>query len=350
MWRDGEYFRDRKNMKNVLVHITILAVLAAPAAVESVELVLRPSKTVLQADKLSLTFASQELASGQEDARPLYEKASQALPDKSQSGQMSQWLKVAPAELPVDEVKAAIKQYGPAMELIEKAARCKQCKWPPVKPGAKLDNLGVYRELAVVLAVRARLEIAQGQYGQALSTLRTGLAMAGHIGRSQNLVQSLVGVAIGNLICQQLEQLVQGPQSPNLHAALQNLPRPLIDVNEAIQSELANIENDPKYVLTRRTMMQQLKPAHDKVRLTAKKLDRHITALQCVEAVRLFAGRTGALPKALSEITDASAPDDPVTGKPFIYQKTDAQAVLEGAIPEGGQPRDTIRYELSLGQ
>jgi hypothetical protein len=121
-------------------------------------------------------------------------------------------------------------------------------------------------------------------------------------------------------------------------------------VNEAIQSELANIENDPKYVLTRRTMMQQLKPAHDKVRLTAKKLDRHITALQCVEAVRLFAGRTGALPKALSEITDASAPDDPVTGKPFIYQKTDAQAVLEGAIPEGGQPRDTIRYELSLGQ
>jgi len=335
-------------MKNVLVHITILAVLAASAAVESVKLMLRPSKTALQADKLSLTFASQELASGQEDARPLYEKVLQVLPDKSQSGRMSQWLKVSPAELPVDEVKAAIKQYGVVIELIEKAARCKQCKWPPVEPGAMPGNLGVYRELAVALAVRGRLEIAQGQYGQALSTLRTGLAMARHVGRSQILVQSLVGVAMGNMMCQQIEQLVQGSQSPNLYAALQNLPRPLIDVNEAIQSELANIENDPKYVLTRRTMLQQLKPAHDKVRLIAKKLDRHIAALQCVEAVRLFAGRTGALPKTLGEITDVAVPNDPITGKPFIYQKTGAQAVLEGAVPDGGQPRDGIRYELSL--
>lgn len=337
-------------MEDFLVHITILAMLGAPATVESVKMVLRPSKTVLQADKMSLTFASQELASGQDYALPLYERACQAMPKNSQADQMNQWLKAPPAELPADKVKAAIEQYGPAIELIEKAIRCKQCKWPAVKPGAKLDNLSVYRELAVALAVRARLEIAQGRYGQGLSTLKTGLAMARHIGQSQNLVQSLVGVAIGNLMCQQIEQLVQSPQSPNLHAALQNLPRPLIDVNEAIQSELANIQNDPKYTLTLRTMMQQLKPAHDKVRLTAKKLDRHIAALQCVEVLRLYAGRTGQLPGALSEVTDAAVPNDPVTGKSFIYQKMGAQATLEAVIPEAGQPKDTIRYELSLGQ
>ena len=86
-----------------------------------------------------------------------------------------------------------------------------------------------------------------------------------------------------------------------------------------------------------------------KIRLLMNRLDRHFAALQCVEALRLYAAsHDGKFPNNLTEITEVAIPDDPVTKKPFIYHRTGFQAVLEGPIPEGGTDKDAIQYELKL--
>ncbi|UCF16698.1 MAG: hypothetical protein JSW59_04385, partial [Phycisphaerales bacterium] len=80
------------------------------------------------------------------------------------------------------------------------------------------------------------------------------------------------------------------------------------------------------------------------------RLDRHVAALQCVEALRLYAAvHDGKFPKELSTITEVPVPADPVMQKPFVYRSTGSSAVLEAPAPEGAtQKWDAIRYELSL--
>ena len=50
------------------------------------------------------------------------------------------------------------------------------------------------------------------------------------------------------------------------------------------------------------------------------RVDRRLAALTAVEAVRSYAaGHGGALPNALSDVTDTPVPDNPVTGRPFEW-------------------------------
>jgi len=211
-------------------------------------------------------------------------------------------------------------------------------------------NLREYRTLAQALALKARFEMAQGRYDQAASAIRTGLVAAKQIGEGPTLIQGVVGVAIGALTLRQVEEFVQGAVAPNIYEALRQLPKPLVDLNKAIAVETASLKSNPQLnVLTRQIMERQLKPAHERARLTMKKLDRQVAALQCIEALRSYAGtHNGNLPEKLSEITQAQVPDDPIIGKPFGYSRTGANAILESPPPEGGNAKDAMRYELKL--
>jgi hypothetical protein len=77
-------------------------------------------------------------------------------------------------------------------------------------------------------------------------------------------------------------------------------------------------------------------------------LQRHITALQCLEAIRMHmaAARTG-LPGSLAEIGGVPVPPDPMTGRPFGYERTSTGAVLICPPVRPGAGRDGIRYELT---
>ena len=49
-----------------------------------------------------------------------------------------------------------------------------------------------------------------------------------------------------------------------------------------------------------------------------------------VEALRLYAhSHNGCLPEKLDEMTEVPIPDDPVTGKPFVYRLDGATATIE---------------------
>ena len=182
------------------------------------------------------------------------------------------------------------------------------------------------------LALQMRLEIAQGQFDEAVGTVQAGFAMARHVGEGHSFLHGLVGVGIGGSMCGQLEQFVGSPNTPNLCRALQALPRPFIDLTD--RSELEGPD-------TRKT-------AH----LPMNRLDRHLAALQCVEALRLYAADEGRLPEELGQITEVSVPDDPVMQKPFSYRRNGSDAVFEapapGQVTERDAKRYAMRYELSL--
>jgi len=285
-----------------------------------------------------------------EDAVPLYIKAVQLLPKDFSTDQISKWRGMPLDKMPLKEVAEAVKALRPSLQMVEQAAKYRKCNWPAVPAGATIANLQEYRWLANSITLQSSLQMAQGQYQQAVNSIGAGFVMAEHIGKGPTLVQGLVGVAIAELMCREVEKLIQVNEAPNLYWALRGLPRPVVDISRAMGIEKANLQQykDPA---TRKQLEETLKPAHARVELTVKRLDRHVTALQCIEAIRHFAAtHDSKFPKELGDITGIALPNDPVTEKPFAYILKGSTATLEGLTPSGGTEKDVIRYELKLKQ
>src|SRR5437588_653687 len=66
--------------------------------------------------------------------------------------------------------------------------------------GALLPELQRMREAGRLLSLRARLQMAQGHFGDAVGSLETGLTLGRHIGEGPTLISSLVGIAIGQIM------------------------------------------------------------------------------------------------------------------------------------------------------
>jgi hypothetical protein len=130
-----------------------------------------------------------------------------------------------------------------ALREVDRAARRAYCDWELTE---RLKEDGIYllipdvqamREFAQFLAIRARLEMAEGRLDKAFTTLQTGFALARHVGDGVTLIQSLVGIAIASRMIVQVEDLMRQPGAPNLYWALTDLPRPFIDLRTALQGE-----------------------------------------------------------------------------------------------------------------
>jgi hypothetical protein len=93
------------------------------------------------------------------------------------------------------------------------------------------------RTLARFLVVKAKLQIAQHKYEEAVRTLQTGIALGRHVARGPTLVHGLIGVAITEVMLQALKDFVQAPGSPNLYFALAALPHPIVDFRSGIEME-----------------------------------------------------------------------------------------------------------------
>ncbi|NLY01413.1 MAG: hypothetical protein GXY83_35425 [Rhodopirellula sp.] len=81
-------------------------------------------------------------------------------------------------------------------------------------------------------------------------------------------------------------------------------------------------------------------PAMLRARNTLVRVDREIALLRLVEALRMYgASHEARFPETLSELTEAPAPLDPVTGKPFRYSLRGDTAVIDGE-PMAGVPNN----------
>lgn len=151
------------------------------------------------------------------------------------------WLAMSPDELPKDEVRAKVNPTDKLLSEFEEAARRRDCDWNldnrSEGPFLLIPEIQGMRRIGVVLAVRAKLAMAEGRLDDALDSLRTGFALGHHLGEGPTLIHTLVGVAIAQIMSNQLEHFVQRPGAPNLYWALALIPRPFSDLKNAWEAE-----------------------------------------------------------------------------------------------------------------
>lgn len=163
--------------------------------------------------------------------------------DEDLQEQLSAWMETPLTELPCDEVEKKLR-YSWVFDEVARAARQETCDWQlPMREAENpmeiwLPEIQETRTLARLLAAKARLQIAKGQYDEAVHTLQTGCALGRHVAEVPCLVGALVGMAITNIMSEQLEAFIQQPDSPNLYWALSTLPQPIISLHKALEVEV----------------------------------------------------------------------------------------------------------------
>jgi hypothetical protein len=306
-----------------------------------VKMTLHPSRITESASNYRLLPKAERQID--EDAMPLYEKATKSMSKDLKLSQIRRdWLKLPFEEFPQKDAEELIQEYLENLKLVARAVRYKECNWPDWKPGDDPIDTSGYRNLAFIIRLWARLEISRGQFNGAGVAMQTGFGMTKHLGQAPTSNQGFIGLAVGGLMCEEIEQFVQQKDSPNLYWALENLPRSFIDLEKAFANEIANIkENDE---IKRRELEEQLESAYDKMR---NRLSNHLSALQVIEAIRNYtAVHEGRLPEKLSDISEVEVPKDLVSGEAFEYRRTDAGAILKSAILEGSNEKVSTQYEI----
>jgi len=156
---------------------------------------------------------------------------------------IDRWLTMPLAELPRAEVRAAVASYPGVLHNLRLAAHRDHCDWdPPIREDEEVFMilLPEWQDLRIpadLLALKARLETAEGHPAEALATLQTGYAMARHVSDCRFLVAGLVGIALARTMDEQVRTLIESPNCPNLYWSLTALPDPLVDLRPALDFE-----------------------------------------------------------------------------------------------------------------
>src|SRR5262249_29144856 len=147
-----------------------------------------------------------------------------------------QWMNVPLAQFPTADARKFVDLWGRQLEQIQFGAHRRTCDWNYTLPEQRLDRIDVLlsdltamRQWARLLAAKARLEIAEGKYEEAIRTIETGLAFGRHIAEGPFLINGMVGIAAAYMMLDELDELLARPGAPNLYWALTALPTPLID-------------------------------------------------------------------------------------------------------------------------
>ncbi len=95
---------------------------------------------------------------------------------------------------------------------------------------------------APILVLKARVEMAEGRFADAIRTLETGYSFSQQAGDGPFLINCLVGVACESICTECLTEMMEQPGAPNLYWALAVIPRPLVDMRNANEIEQKMLE------------------------------------------------------------------------------------------------------------
>jgi hypothetical protein len=163
---------------------------------------------------------------------------------------VADWLAKPTGEIPKSEALEVLRPWRGRLEQVGFGARRARCDWAYTLPEEREDAIAILlpdaqevRGFSRLLALRARLEIAEGKFGEAEQTLRTGLGLARHAAEGPFLISKLIGIAIANEMLGVVEEWMGQPGSPNLYWSLTMLPRPVVGLYEGIEYEERLIRN-----------------------------------------------------------------------------------------------------------
>jgi hypothetical protein len=154
--------------------------------------------------------------------------------------------------LPLDKLRAQkLRSYGgSALTQADWAARLDSIDWQVLdrvqSEGLELvlSELEPLRVLATALQLRFRIEVAAGNFDDAIRTAKTMFALARHLGEYPAESANRVGLSAAELALDTLEEMVQQKDCPNLYWALTDLPCPLVDVRKGLQGTCAQADTE----------------------------------------------------------------------------------------------------------
>lgn len=155
---------------------------------------------------------------------------------------MVQWGEMPLDAMPRDRVQKLVDGFHGTLAQVELAVRREKCEWDlPLRQGHVFEilqpELQDARDIARVLALRARLYMAEGKYAKAINSIQTGYGLARQIAEQPFIVSGLVGVTIVHIMNDQLLTLCQQPGAPNLYWSITELPNPMIDRLKSLEGE-----------------------------------------------------------------------------------------------------------------
>jgi len=230
-----------------LVMVASPATFAAdPAAKDSDsgrELVVDPAAEPVPALRYRLLPPSESLQSG--NAAPIYLRLEHERGQewrKRLAEEPSEYLDMPFDEMPFEKVGKLLQFFDEELNQISAAAKRSDSSWEYVMEKQdplliRLSDAQHMRTYARLVSLKARYQIRQGQFDQALASLQDGMAMGQHVARPQLLVNRLIGMTINDRMLERLDEWVQQPGAQNLYWALAALPRPLVRFSDAFDMD-----------------------------------------------------------------------------------------------------------------
>ena len=221
---------------------------AEAAPVETINLSVAPAAEPRPALKYRLTPAPPERQPG--NAAIFYYRALLAIKSlpadhwKEFDEKSAAWLAGPQGGIPKEEARKLIGPM-PMFAELKKAVYREHCDWDLRVQDLRgldtiyliLDDAQQCRYLSRKLQLKARLETSEGNYDEALETLRMGYQLGQDVAQTRLLINGLIGVAITAQMNGELARLIEASDA-NYYWALAALPEPVISMRPAIEYEM----------------------------------------------------------------------------------------------------------------
>jgi hypothetical protein len=133
------------------------------------------------------------------------------------------------------------------LDQLDWGARSKLADWNyTIRPGhiieLLLPDVQNMRGYVPMMALRARVQLAEGHFDAAAQSIATGFAFSRHVAEAPFLISGLVGIACARQFADCTADFIERPAAPNLYWSLSTLPNRLIDLRKAIDFEYRTTE------------------------------------------------------------------------------------------------------------
>ena len=223
---------------------------AAPDFKE-IELEVSPTPPTIPASRYRLIPREPDRTPG--DAAPIYLRLSSEDNEEARrqlKAKPHDWLQLPFDRFPKVEARAFVDDFARRLKQLEYGSRRRSCDWNYTLPEQAdhvyeimLPDAQEMRIWGRLIALKARVEIAEGKFSEAGRTIETGLAFTRHIAEGPFSINALVAIAVGSQMLGRVDEWVGQPDAPNLYWSLTALPRPLVSVRHSLEQEQKMIDS-----------------------------------------------------------------------------------------------------------
>jgi hypothetical protein len=184
------------------------------------------------------------------NAVPIYLRLAHQQKDATQREWLTiptKWNELPLDRLPIKEAREFLHKHRLLLQQLDLGARRKTAEWNyTLDQGSVIEmlfpDMPTLRDLVPLLVLRARVEIAEGNFAAAAHALETGFAFSRHIAEGPSLIHDLVAIRDANLLSECLLDWMERPGAPNLYWSLTVMPRPFIDMRGGFDFEYKTFE------------------------------------------------------------------------------------------------------------